>query len=315
MTNELNDQQLPESSNEVIPAKSAVLENSEDSADLSEESAKKVEKPETPEKKESEESSEEKELPLPGEETPEEAKKRELPKWVKKKLSKTEREVEERRQEAEAYRQELIKLQSQAGVTSRNVPGTDPNAPKRADFQSEEEFIDARYSYNKARDEAIREELLRTEAISKHEQNFQSKFKSALSEGEEKYDDFEEKIAVLTDRSFPTNRAMAEAITDSPYRADMLYFLGTHKDHARKIAGMSPIEAVKEITKLEMRFLNQQKSKISKAPAPIESVGGGKTSAMSGGTMEDLNRVAKGDDMDAFEKELAKFKQKNKKVW
>lgn len=228
------------------------------------------------------------ELPLPDDTIDEKSK---LPKWAEKRLSKKDREIAE------------LKYKIDSVTANINTPIVMPQAemppPKREDFQNEEDFIDARIEYknniNVMKAKAIEDQ----KNIAYHENNFRQKWSSAFEEGGTKYEDFEDRVAILNDRSFPPNRAMAEAIVDSDYKTDILYFLGTYPDEARKYANLNPIQAVKKIAALEARFAEKGKSKtVSKAPPPPVPIKGNKGMAGEG----DPNKMDDQNDFEAWYK-------------
>lgn len=229
-------------------------------------------KEELPEKIEDEKPKSLDELPLPGDEE-EKPKQKELPKWVEKKLSRKEREAEQHAAEAAMYKAEVEKLRNSA-QSGLQPQFQDTTAPMRENFNTEEEYIDARIDYKNQKNIQVMNQKKQHEALVDAENNFQKNIHQAREEGLDKYDDFEEKTSTLFSPSFPNNRAMAEAIVDSPYKSDILYFLGTYSQEAKKIALLNPVQAVKRIAELEQRFESRKKSNATKAPAPIEPVNG-----------------------------------------
>ena len=78
------------------------------------------------------------------------------------------------------------------------------------------------------------------------------------------------------------NNAVRDAILESDVGPKILYHLAENNDLAKKIAGLSPNAALREIGKLEARFEAKPETKQtapvvkSKAPAPIQPIRGGK---------------------------------------
>lgn len=84
----------------------------------------------------------------------------------------------------------------------------------------------------------------------------------------QKYPDFEE----VVNRPIFTPE-MKDAIFDSPYGAEIAYFLGKNQNEAFRIGQLPPAQIYKEIGKLEGRFSAGGKT-VSGAPAPITPVEG-----------------------------------------
>lgn len=243
------------------------------------------------------------ELPLPGDETGD--KKKEIPKWAEKRITKKEKEAALLRAENEKLR---------AAIQTGSIPGMPPipateqvEAPQRDNYATEHEYISAvvRHENNVA---AQKFQMERQQAnLMAAEVEFQKNLKATVDKGADKYDDFEEKTAFLFTKEFPPNRAMAEAIVNSDFKDDILYFLGTYQDEALKIAQMNGVAAVRAITKLETRFESRGKTKSSGAPRPIDPVGGGRSKTNAVNNMQDLARIAATDDQRGFEDAVKKL--------
>lgn len=83
--------------------------------------------------------------------------------------------------------------------------------------------------------------------------------------------DFEE---VLASSDVPMTDPMQQAIMESEVGPKLAYYLANNPDEAEKIAGMSPIAAIRTLGRIEERLLNQKTAvKTTNAPAPITPVG------------------------------------------
>jgi hypothetical protein len=243
------------------------------------------------------------ELPLPGDESAD--KKKEIPKWAEKRITKKEREAALLRAENEKLR---AAIQTGAIPGAPQIPQAEQvEAPRRENYNTEHEYISAIVKHeNHVAAQKFHAERQQANLMAA-EVEFQKNLKTTIDKGADKYDDFEEKTAFLFTKEFPPNRAMAEAIVHSDFKDDILYFLGTYQDEALKIAQMNGVAAVRAITKLEARFESRGKTKSSGAPRPISPVGtnGGKTNAVN--NMQDLARIAATDDQRAFEDAVKKL--------
>lgn len=252
-------------------------------------------------------SSDDNELPLPeGDESAD--KKKEIPAWMKKKIDRERRQAALLHAENEKLRQAIQGGQPQPHTQSEQYNSVE--APRREEFGNEHEYIAAvvRHENQKA---AVRfQDERRNRQMVEAELEFQGKLKDTLERGTDKYEDFEEKTAILFSADFPTNRAMGEAIVNSPHKDDILYFLGTYPKEAIRIANMNPVKAIEEVTRLSLRFEGRQKNSSTKAAAPIESVASGRSKTESVTNMQDLARIAASDDQRAFEDAVKKLAQR-----
>lgn len=276
---------------------------SEDKPEVAEVEEPKEQLEEAPEPEDTKEKSID-DLPLP-----EEGKKEDkaIPKWVEKRLSKKEIELQQKEQEAASYKAELERL--------RNSQQPFNQQPMMDDIKREQFATDAQYIAAIMRKESERQ---KQEAFEEHQKSamlnaeltFRKKWTDMPKEGVEKYDDFEEKFAVLCSDEVPGNRAMAEAIVDSQYKYDICVFLGNHKEKAIEIAKKNPIEAVKAIAAIEARFNERKKVSPATTAKPIDPVNTSRPKGETVSNMEDLVRSSEKMTQREFE---AAVKQMTKK--
>jgi hypothetical protein len=226
-------------------------------------------------------------LPKPDVAEDESKKKKEPPEWLKKKLQREKLAAEAKDVEAAQLREENARLrqgnQPPANQPAAPQPNFDPHMPQREQFNSDGEYFFALGDYRDARRHQEAQFHQRQAAIKKHEEAFHNNLKDAVETGRNKYKDFEEKTDyILYGDGFPSNRAMAEAIVESEYKDDILYYLGTHVKEAERIASLNPVSAAKEIAKIEVRLDSRKKSNITKAPKVLTPLTGGKGSATHG---------------------------------
>lgn len=156
--------------------------------------------------------------------------------------------------------------------------------PQRENFDSYEAYLEAKADYQvaaKLQEVEVRAERARQEAaIREREESWQQRQKQAAK----RYDDF---VEVTMSDDLTITPIMAEAIKDSDLGPDVAYYLGKNPDLAEKIARMNPAAQVRELGKIEARLESNKEpvKRPSKAPAPIDPIGGGKASSDDLGTM------------------------------
>lgn len=96
---------------------------------------------------------------------------------------------------------------------------------------------------------------------------------------EERTASFKERAAdfdqVVYSQNVPITPAMAEVIMDSDNGADVAYYLGKNPHEARRIAGLHPLAAAREIGRLEQRFAAPPAvKKVTSAPRPVTTLQG-----------------------------------------
>lgn len=222
-------------------------------------------------------------------------KKKEIPKWVDKKLSKKEREIEQ-------LRAQLAQAQGNGQQIPNSNTLIDPQAPKREDFANEADYIAAAARYGWEKDMRTQQQQASRQAQIQAQQKFRENWENLKETTSEKYSDFEEISKVLDSPDIPTNLALCQALIDSPYGDDIIYFLARNKDEAKKIASLDPIKAVKRVAELEARLEAKKKSNISKTPKPLEPV----NSQNVGNRLMDIAQIAEKGSQKDFEIAMAK---------
>jgi hypothetical protein len=93
----------------------------------------------------------------------------------------------------------------------------------------------------------------------------------------EAHPDYQEKVAAIDDVKFEP--PVLQSIAEDDAGPDIVYYLASHADEARRIAALTPVAAVKEIGKLSLQVAAASNGSvapgrpISRAKAPIKPVG------------------------------------------
>lgn len=189
---------------------------------------------------------------------------KELDEIVQKRLGKERRTAERiatERVRREAAEREVERLQAE-----RNPPTTSPTGePKPEQFKDYESYVRAvtrweiQQSFKGVETQAKtqREEMSRAEQARAVRERF-------VAPGAEKYDDFEE-VALADD--LPITGPMLDAMADTAISHDIAYYLGTHRDEAKRIAGLTNAQQVREIDKIAATLTAPKQP--TKAPQPI----------------------------------------------
>ena len=147
--------------------------------------------------------------------------------------------------------------------------------PKPEQFDSFEDYQRALRQYDiEQATSKVREDLKReqeAEAAKRETERRNQTAAEKLQAAREKYPDLEEKLA---DCDAPLTQAMQEALFESPAGADLLYHLANHPEEAHRIARLSPLGQVREMTLLEAKLGTKTPPKPSAAPAPPSTVKG-----------------------------------------
>jgi hypothetical protein len=193
-----------------------------------------------------------------------------IPKGVQKRIDRAVREQYKARAEADQLRKRLEALES----SNKPKPETDDKAPSIDQYDNLDEYVAAKAKYiasqeinnalteREKRQAAERDSKLQSETV----ENWNKKVAAVTEELPDYYEVIEEASHL------PMSDAMREAILTSDIGPKIAYHLATHTDDAIAISEMSPIAAIRALTRLEDK-LSSTAAKTSAATAPITPVG------------------------------------------
>lgn len=199
---------------------------------------------------------------------------------LERRFSEITKQREEARKEAQQERQAREALEARLAVLERQPA---PQAPKVDEEPQPSQFNDA-FEYAKALAEYTADqrigEMRRQDAEAKEAQERQKVIEtwaSKVQAAKASMPDFDD---IVASSDVVVNDDIRDAILESDVGPQILYHLAENDDVAKRIAGLSPKQALREIGKLEARFevkeTAPQSAPItrSKAPAPIQPLRG-----------------------------------------
>lgn len=175
-------------------------------------------------------------------------------------------------------------LESQAEKTKAAIA-----PPKIEDFETFEEFLDARDSYKA-------ESIVKAPVEDNVEMaEFELSRDELYANGVEKHPDFVEVVgASNVDITLPMANAIVE-IDSVDLQVDTAYYLGSNPKDAARIAKLSPVKQIAEVIKISTKIESRKTKtkKPSKAPAPVKPISKGKTSSDEIKEVEDFESFMK----------------------
>jgi hypothetical protein len=199
---------------------------------------------------------------------------------LERRFSEITKQREEARKEAQQERQAREALEARLAVLERQPA---PQAPKVDEEPQPSQFNDA-FEYAKALAEYTADqrigEMRRQDAEAKQAQERQKVIEtwaSKVQAAKASMPDFDD---IVASSDVVVNDDIRDAILESDVGPQILYHLAENDDVAKRIAGLSPKQALREIGKLEARFEAKETKPEptpitrSKAPAPIQPLRG-----------------------------------------
>lgn len=203
----------------------------------------------------------------------------EVDRIIKNRLSKEQRKYQKQLAEAEAreraYR-ELLESRKQSPAES--LAQASDGEPKRDNYATYEEYIEARAEWRAERALEKRLSDFQRQSQQQTEQERMRALEQQFAEREdaarERYDDYDD--AVSTVRGLPKH--VVEFIGEAETGPDVLYALANDPQLLAKLKTLSPVLAIRELTRLEGKATPKPKA-VSKAPEPVKPIAGRNASA------------------------------------
>lgn len=206
------------------------------------------------------------------------------PESTEEEKSESQKRRERRKAQMERLRQEAEEAQARQRETQERLQRIRERAeksnipPKENDFQDYNEYLVAVGAYHAARnmdqrsieevEEAQKAHEARIQELRQREQaEIAQSWSDQVDEAKRRYADFD-KVAY----SAPISDQVAQMIARSDMGADVAYHLGMNPDAARKISAMHPIEAARELGRIEARLSLPKPQTASQAPDPVAPV-------------------------------------------
>ncbi len=150
----------------------------------------------------------------------------------------------------------------------------DDKAPSLDDFNSYDEFVDARARYVARQEFKAQQresiEASRSAAHGQREEVLKAEFAAKVDDARSRMADFD---AVAFNPNVPVTAAMQAAILESDMSADIAYYLGKNPEAAYRMTSMSPLSVAREIGRIEQTILSTPVNiKATSAPDPIRPV-------------------------------------------
>jgi len=201
---------------------------------------------------------------------------------LEKRFSEITKQREEARQEAQRERQARVDLEQRlAAFEQQRQPQavqTDQE-PQPSQFSDAFEYAKALAEFSTERALAERDRQVAQAKEQEAQQKIIESWAQKVQAAKAEMPDFDDMVA---SSDVVVNNAVRDAILESDVGPKILYHLAENNDLARKIAGLSPNAALREIGKLEARFeKTEQIAPVvrSKAPTPIQPIRGGQGKA------------------------------------
>lgn len=177
-----------------------------------------------------------------------------------------------------AYRERELKRQNarlMAMLEEKQAQTPKPARPKLDDYGSIEEYTRAELAHEKLESKETKPAQQSTANA-----DFEVSREELFSNGIAKHPDFEDVVVRPSVKITPDMASAIFELDDQGLQVDTAYFLGNNPKESARIASLSAIKQIAEITRLASKLETKRESQVkrpSQAPEPIKPVGGTKT--------------------------------------
>jgi hypothetical protein len=166
--------------------------------------------------------------------------------------------------------------------------------PKLESFDTYEAFNEALIEFNLDQREARKAEADAKKNQTETAATQQKEWNDRVAEAKTRHDDWEDVVEGATD--VPITGAMRQTIIEMDRGPDVVHFLASNPDEAKRISKLAPFAQARELGKIEDKLEpieapEPKKAAITKAPAPAKTVRG--SSASDAGKEPDPKDYAK----------------------
>lgn len=199
------------------------------------------------------------------------------------KLKKSNRQLEIEKAKLQGRLEALSELKgSQATEKPKPVAVHDPSdpIPTQDQFETYEEFIDARSRWNYRQERAADNKKAAEEAT-------KTKVNEIITRNQAKDPEFGEKLVEFVEETGGFTPTMTEVIQGNPAEADLIAHFVNNPDEYYRVKSLSPLQQAREIAKLEIQFSGKQPpasataapKRITTPPEPVSTLRPGASTA------------------------------------
>ncbi len=182
--------------------------------------------------------------------------------------NKRKREARKERQRQE--REELQRLQAQRAA----LEAAKSEEPREANFDDYEDYRAAKavWMYSSAQTERESAQITAKESQIAQQRKAQvaAEFAEQVADAKGRYQDFEQ-VAFTA----PISDELAQMVAESEVGADLAYFLGSNTEIAQQVSSLPPIQAARELGRIEASLTAPKPKTTTKVRAPIDPISGG----------------------------------------
>lgn len=166
------------------------------------------------------------------------------------------------------------------GESVEKKPATAEGKPNPDSFETHVEYVEALTDWKTEQKFKEREQRAEKSKLESEQEKFLKSHTERVKSFAEKTEDFADVLSEVDD--IPVSPTIQELIITSENGPELMYELAKNRDEYARICKLSPLAAARELGKIESKINakasdeKQEPKKLTKAPKPIDPVGGAK---------------------------------------
>jgi len=190
---------------------------------------------------------------------------------LSERFAKLTRALSEKDRAIAALQEDMARLRQER--TPPAAPPVPPGKPQVQDYPDYDAYVEAVAGWQAEHTIAQRERMAQEHRQREAEQAQARSWNERILAAQTKYDDWDE---VLQGADVPVTVALRDALFDSEQGAEVLYYLATHVEEARRLQALTPAGVARAIGRIEAQLATQEASPPAGPPAvppPVRPVG------------------------------------------
>jgi hypothetical protein len=231
------------------------------------------------------------------------------------------RDLERQLEEAKVAKPEGTKEEQSDDPTERLVKETigefEEEAPRFKDFDSVDEFQDARDEYNRRKWEHEQQQGALREHLAKARKDFESSWETKAAVTRETFEDYDEVVTVQAIAAVKPSQEARAFVAESDIGTTLIYTILADEDEAESFAKLSPTRQVARLAVLEKELQGDEeeakptrKTTTSRAPTPPKKMPKGSLTSSIGDPVKDADKMSDDEWNRAYEAAMARKRRK-----
>jgi hypothetical protein len=194
---------------------------------------------------------------------------KDLPKGLKKRFRKLTGKIRDLETQL-AQKPSAAAEPEQAKPEAKPAVATPPGKPQLASFETYEDFVEALADWKAEQREQKKAQVEKTKQS-------QTEWQKRIADAKTRYEDWDEVVNEATD--VPVTPHMQQTIFEMEHGPDVVHYLASNPEEAKRISKLSPLSQARELGKIEDKVAAseeppEKKPAVSRAPRPAKVVSG-----------------------------------------